>query len=169
MTIDEIIKFVNGEYVTAIGIIASILSLIISFFVLINVRRIRRSYLFRARVPELIEKLSNTASSISEQLNYFDGMTVNISKTLGDAEVNLKSLKSKVKGELNKDVKLLLSQIDSLNSMDTSFFKSLKKLFGKESSVNNENYKIKIQKIYVSLYKITEKSKNILDDYQWGN
>jgi len=71
--IHSILKFILDKttlkWMTIIGTIASILSLIISGFVYLSVKKIRRFYLLNARVPELLENLSEHASKLSDCLN----------------------------------------------------------------------------------------------------
>lgn len=50
-------KALRSETFAIAGTISSIISLILTFYVFLDVRQIRNYYLFSARVPELIKKL----------------------------------------------------------------------------------------------------------------
>src|SRR5215208_3669499 len=78
--------------------VLSILGFVLTVVVYVNVRKIKRGYLFVARVPELIEKLRiNAAELVPLQLTFKDS-TEQVQLTLGEAEGLLESIRSKVDG-----------------------------------------------------------------------
>ena len=101
MTLSDFITILNEDYFSAAGVLSSIAGFLLSVFVLLAVRKIKKFYIFTARVPLVNEKLVDIASSISDHLNSFDGYTTKTFKILADAEINLKSLSRKVDGPLS--------------------------------------------------------------------
>jgi len=92
----------------------SILSLLISVYVMINLNKIRKHYEFKARMPEIVAQLD----AFSKDLNSF---TVNIGSnrneiilTIKKLEYTLKSLKKKSNREKIKSIKTLLRRTKRL-------------------------------------------------------
>ena len=65
MTFNELITTMNGNSISALGTISSIAGFILSVFVLLAVRKIKKFYIFTARVPQVNDKIAEIASSIS--------------------------------------------------------------------------------------------------------
>src|SRR6266852_8606829 len=105
-------NLLNRETFYIIGNVFSILSFILSIFVLWNIRKLRNAYRLRARGPSLIRDLSKAASNLSKFMNDFDEFIPQISQELGKVGVKLKSLKRKLTGDPKKSVKYLLLYID---------------------------------------------------------
>jgi len=164
--IDDIANVINGDYITAIGVVSSISSLIISVFVLLAVKKIRRFYAFTARVPEINKKLVETASAISDSLNVFNGFTTGLCTLLGDAEVNLISLSKKTDGDLKRKVDLLVKEITAIDS--PSWLTKVKRYVDSETPKPEfDSQKQALQRIYVALYKITGECREIYEDARW--
>ena len=156
MTLSDFITILNEDYFSAVGVLSSIAGFLLSVFVLLAVRKIKKFYIFTARVPLVNEKLVDIASSISDHLNSFDGYTTKTFKILADAEINLKSLSRKVDGPLRKQVKNLVNEISSINASRHPVIQSIIDLLTFSNSQNGESEKEFLERIYVSLYKITK-------------
>lgn len=165
MNVEEIANIINGKYITALGVISSIASLIISVFVLLTVKKIKRFYAFTARAPEINQKLIEIASAISDNLNSFNGFTTGLYTLLGDAEVNLKSISRKTDGPLKKKINLLIKLISSIDSRPNWSTRILG--FFKNTNNDIDSQKDILQNIYVSLYKITAECTEIYEDSRW--
>ena len=152
--IHSILKFILDKttlkWMTIIGTIASILGLIISGFVYLSVKKIRRFYLLNARVPELLENLSEHASKLSDCLNSYSGRTNKIEMIIVDIEVSLNALRKKVQ----KNIK---GQIDELMSL-------IKRIW--ENNDLDEQKK-KLEKIHVNIYRIRKELQSLLEDSRW--
>jgi hypothetical protein len=90
------------------GDIASIVSLALTLLVYFNVRKLRRAYLFTARVPELIEELSAKASDLLRLHGSGSQSKSQIQVVMAEADVLLRSLKSKVGGSSRSAVNAAL-------------------------------------------------------------
>jgi hypothetical protein len=88
--------------------IASVVSLALTLLVYFNVRKLRRAYLFTARVPELTEELSGKASEIARLHRTSAESKSQIQVLLAESDVLLRSLKSKVSGSSRTAVKAVL-------------------------------------------------------------
>lgn len=123
--------------------------------------------MFTARVPEINKKLVDIASTISDNLNSFNGFTAGLYTLLGDAEVNLKSLSKKTDGDLKKKINVLLKEITSIDSQP-NWITRLKRYINSEPGTDNiDSRKNVLLKIYVSLYTITAECSEIYEDSKW--
>jgi predicted nucleic acid-binding Zn-ribbon protein len=136
----------NDFYVNS-GSIASIASLLITIFIFLTIRKVKRFYIFTARVPELITELEELASRISDSLNDYESNKDRIEKDLGSAENRLNHLKYKINSRPAR--KSILSLI-----------KSMKKL-----KPNGDTEKIRA--IHIRLYKIVDEIKELQKDFKW--
>ena len=99
-----------------LGNAASIVALFLTFLIFINMRKIKRFYVFTARVPELLEKLANHASKISAYQKDFSSSTREIKLLLAETEILLKSIKSKVgTRQIKSSVKRVLKIVTQYN------------------------------------------------------
>ena len=94
-----------------IGNAASIIALLLTFMIFINLKNIKRFYIFTARVPELLEKLGKCAGKISSYQKDFSNSSREVDLKLGEAEIVLKSLKSKVIRPTKSSVKRVLKVV----------------------------------------------------------
>ena len=155
----------NDIFIT-ISSLASIFSLIITILVYKNLGKIRKQYMFTARIPEINQKLSETVLSISEQLNIFDGFTTTIYKLLAEAEINLKSMSRKSSGSLKKETDFLISDIKNIVKRRSFLDKVTFDVFRK--SINDKYSQKKIlQGIYVVLYKVVSECNENIKDSKW--
>jgi hypothetical protein len=162
--INELYK---NELITVLGTFASVLSFFMTLYVIITISRIRRFYIFIARVPEINDRLIKFASEISSQLNSFTGINTTIVKLLADVEVDLASMSRKVDGPLKKRIKLVVEEIDLMDGRKTinkkiiNFFES-----NKSNNILNTPEK-SLQNIYFSLYKLTKECAERYEDARW--
>lgn len=105
-----------SDWLSIIGSIASFLGLILTLWVAFAVRDIKKRFSFKARVPNLVRQLKGHSSKISESLNDFPKFKEIIREELVKAEVVLKSLRGKVKGDPKKSVSELIKTVKQYNS-----------------------------------------------------
>ena len=160
----------NGEDYTSVletlniaGSTASLFSLLLTALIYIGIRKIRRFYIYIARVPELNEKLENSATEMSEHLDQFKGNSTKTHEILMKAEVSLKSLSLKINNnEIKSKIKDTLDEISSLE------FK--KGFFGKkEKNLSTEDQKKALESIYLGLRKITFQCRENYEQSRWEN
>ena len=96
---------------TEFGSWASILSLALTLWILIAVRKLRSQYVFKGTVPKLVEKLSTHSSQISSYLNDYKGSKSQIDLEIARTEVVLQSLKRQLPRRHRKPVNSLLRSI----------------------------------------------------------
>lgn len=92
--------------------IASVVSLALTLLVYFNIRKLRRVYLFTARVPELTEELSGKASALALLRLTTAESKSDIQLLMAEAEVTLRYLRSKVAGSSKLAVKAVLRAIN---------------------------------------------------------
>lgn len=167
MTAKDFMDIINGDYITALGTISSIAGLILSVFVLSAIKKIKKFYIFIARVPHDNEKLREIASSISSHLNNFDGYSKKTYEILANAEVALKSLGRKVDGPLKKQVSILVKDINSINKKQHPLMKKTFGILISGGRQPDQSEKDFLEEIYVSLYKITKECSARYEDARW--
>ena len=129
--------------------VSSILGLLITVWILLNLHGIRKDFLFRARIPQLIRKLKEHSSRLNKHLQDFSGSGQMIDLELGKCRANLRSLRSKLPRNSKRSVKKLEKQIQ------------------KNTPTKSESSKDKIWEIYTDLNSLIEEMKNLEQDKQW--
>jgi hypothetical protein len=108
--------FTNSE----IGSFASIIGLLLTLFVFLSVRDIRRRVLFKLRAPEAIRELTERATNLSNAMQDFSNSLPLIEEQLALANETLKNVRSKVSGDAKKTVKAAMRSIEEFRSIPTS-------------------------------------------------
>lgn len=167
MIFEAITTFLTSKETTAFATVVTILSFLMTLYVMFAINKIRKFYIFNARVPEIIERLTDIASKISNQLNSFNGIDRPLYEILVNAEVELLSLTRKVDGSLKKQAISLVTEIRNLNGRD-----NWKDRVNALLLINNNRNTIitpekSIQNIYLSLYKLTAECKSRYEDARW--
>lgn len=156
----------SGKTITAIACASSIASLLLTFVVFLGVRKIRKFYIFTARVPELNQRLSDIASKISSQLNGNSLESTVVTETMADAEVTLKSLSRKVGNPLKPQAKKIIKEIRLLDKREgilAVLFSSRDN--GQQNTANSREERLR--RIYIALYKLNAECKEIYEDARW--
>jgi|ERR1700686_239312 len=137
--------------VWTLGSLASILSLMLTAFVLFELRRIKSFYLFKARVPDLVGRLSQHSSNLSNYLGDFDNSLPQIVKELAISEAVMTSLTKKLGGDPRKSVQALL---ESTHRFRTRY-----------TNINHlQREKESLRGIYVDMAKVVEDLKQLEED-----
>jgi hypothetical protein len=100
----------------AIANAASIAGFLLTVWVFWDVRNLRNFYLFKARVPELQERLSTLASSISSSLSSGDVATVALDEVLAELEILMRSLRQKTQSHSKSAAKRILKMLKAYPS-----------------------------------------------------
>lgn len=142
-----LLNIFSSDLFFIVGNIASIVSLILTFYVFLDVRRIKSYYIFAGRVPVLIETLEQHGARIFDYLDKGKHSLLEIEMELANTEVVLESLKDKLDGEAKKSVELLLQNL------------------------KNYDYKRKDRKalrmIYLDMSKVIGRIRQIQEDRKW--
>jgi len=96
-----------------IGNTTSVLSLGITIWVAISIRKIKKSYLNQARVPELVEKLNTYNSELNTALNDFESSRYETGVQIRMICETLISLKPKLSN--SKPINLLIKRIKKID------------------------------------------------------
>jgi hypothetical protein len=130
-----------------IGSAASLVSLVLTVWVALAIRRLRASYLFSARAPELAKHLRVHASHLANYLNDFDSFTDKIHAELAAAEVTAYSLARKMDWRNRRRVKQLGKAIKHVG--------------------HNELSEANLRVIYLQMIKVNEHVKDLQADLKW--
>lgn len=106
-----LLELFSSDLFFILGNMASIISLILTFYVFLDVRRIKSYYLFVGRVPKLIKQLQQDASNLLSHWDNFEESTLEIRQELAQSEVVLESLKTKLEGDTKKAVEQLIGDV----------------------------------------------------------
>ena len=165
MSSNELVNILVTKEATALGTLASIVSLAMTVYVLLGIRKIKRFYSFNALIPQALNRLDEISRDISSRLNSFEGITVGITQCLIDAEISLTSLKSMIDGDLKNEIKSAISEIRILVNR-TSILEQLgSKLFTKHHE--NQTPEYALRNIYLSLYRIEKQCRAKYDEARW--
>ncbi len=131
-----------------IGTVASIISLAVSIFVLIEVRNIRNAFKLKVRGPVIIKELVRYSSNLSGYLDEFEDSLPQIADELGKARAKLKYLKKSLSSGPKTSVKRLLKSIEKC-----------------EITVDNKDG---IRRVYVEMNQVLEEVKDYQKDIRLG-
>lgn len=87
-----------------IGSISSIIGLVVTVFLFLEARKIRNSFLRRARLPEVNRELSKSASQLSDRLKKWNDDKTPSIETFSTIKALLENIKSKLPPEEKKKV-----------------------------------------------------------------
>jgi hypothetical protein len=99
------------------GSLASLIGLLVTFWVAMSVRRIKSFYIVTARVPELARRLKQHSSALATYLNDFEAFKDKIREELVVTEVTVNSLRRKVSGQTKRTVKVLWKEMRRANGL----------------------------------------------------
>src|SRR3982751_710999 len=91
--------FFNRDLLSIASDVLSIISFVLTIFVLYDTRNIRSLYKFKARGPALIKDLGKYASNLTGYLNQYEDFIQQIAEDLGRSRAKLKSLERKLSGQ----------------------------------------------------------------------
>ena len=94
-----------------IGSISSILGLIVTIFLFVEARKIRNSFLRRARLPEINRELAKATSNVSDQLKNWGEDKTPALEAFSNVKALLENIKPKLPSEEKNKVKDYLSRL----------------------------------------------------------
>ena len=98
-----------------IGSYASVISLLLTAYIALSLRKIKNTYIFRVRAPQFSKGLTEHASILIELGNDFDSSKQEIGVELAKADVKLRYVEGRMRGESRKAVKELRNLIREYN------------------------------------------------------
>jgi hypothetical protein len=125
--------------------------LVITVWVLVDLHRIKRTFLFQARFPELKNRIRSHSATFTRHLNRWPD-------TLPDIEIEMRKCCATLENLLQKVGR---DHQDNLNVL-------LKSIRRYQSSLQpNEESKKNIRGIYLDLVHVEEELKNLNEDSKW--
>lgn len=94
-----------------IGSISSILGLVITVFLFVEARKIRNSFLRRARLPEINKELNKVTSNVSNHLKNWDADKKPALEAFSNVKALLENIKPKLPAEEKRKVGDYLNQL----------------------------------------------------------
>jgi hypothetical protein len=140
-------SWIEGPTFAGIAGLASVTSLTLTIWVVLGVRRLKASYLFSARAPEIAKQLRAHAANLASYLNDFEAFKGKIQEELAAAEVTSFSLARKIEWRHRGAVKDLGKAIKRMN----------------RTQVSEEQ----LRTVYLQLIKVNEHVKDLQADLKW--
>lgn len=94
-----------------IGSISSILGLLVTIFLFIEARKIRNSFLRRARLPEISKELNKVTSNVSNHLKNWDADKTPALEAFSNVKALLENIKPKLPVEEKRKVGAYLERL----------------------------------------------------------
>ena len=138
----------------------SILGLMVSLFVLYNLKGIRRNFQFKARTPEIINELTDFSKELNSYTDNVDACKNEIIILSKKLEYTLRSLRKKANKELVKNIDQIISRISKLKRGGP-----LVKIFSKSS---NWSFKDETWELYSDIQGILQGLKEVVKDSHWS-
>lgn len=140
-------EFIQNTSLSDAGNVASIIGFLLTVVVFFNLRSIKRFYVFKARAPELLERLIEQSSKIALYQNDFSNSFQEIDVEVARVEITLKSLKQKLRGSVKASTGRVLKQLEKYN----------------KQSKSSEN----LWHLYVDLQKLIAEVRELQSDLKW--
>lgn len=118
-------ELLTSELFNIIVDVLSVFGFVITIFILIEIRKIKKHYVFLGRVPDLVKLLKRHQSNIVEYMNDIDGFLPQILEELTRTEVVLNSLKNKVDNPARESIKNLVKLINIYSPGDEDSLRSI--------------------------------------------
>ena len=131
------------------GSICSILGLVLTIFILGNLRGVRRHFLFQARFPSLKKKMAEHRKNLSQLLNTYETSKQQIQIELQKCRANLNSLKPKLNRSSRNGVNKIIKQIKSAYRPYSHLSES------------------QVREIYLNLIFLEQELENLKQDIKW--
>lgn len=94
-----------------IGSISSMIGLVVTIFLFMEARKIRNSFLRRARLPEINRELAKVTSKVSDQLKNWDADKTPALETFSNIKALLENIKPKLPSEEGRKVSDYLNRL----------------------------------------------------------
>lgn len=108
------------KYLAEVGSISSVISLGVSIYVALSLRKIRNTYIFRARAPQFVRALKNHASTLIQYGSDIDNSRREIEVELTKIDVRARTMQSRMRGESRRAAKRLRMVIKAYEVDPTS-------------------------------------------------
>lgn len=132
-----------------VGNLSSIVGLGITFWILLKVRKIQRSYLLRARLPALGRKLGRHRSSLAGLLDGYPESAREVQTELKKCRATLRSLRPMLGAALRADLSRIERRIAQICGL---------------SETERENL---IWELYGDVGGLEEDVRNLMEDIKW--
>ncbi len=145
------------SWVTDIASIASIIGLLITIWVLMETKNIRKSFLTKARIPDAIKELESLATNLSKTIPEWETNKQDTLIEIGKCSSILKNIEPKLTASIKKDVTTTLEEFQRKKSI---------KNFWKIKSISELSLD-EIWNLYTQLQFVIEGLKQKKHDMRW--
>jgi hypothetical protein len=104
-----------GEAINWIGSLASIASLILTFWIFWQIRKLKKFYIFINRAPQLLVSIQKQEKSLSKFMEDFDNSLTSIKLELGSLRGNLSSLQIVVNKPMSRSIQGVILLVEQYN------------------------------------------------------
>jgi len=138
-----------ADILTVLGNVCSVVGFLLTLLVLLKLRRIYRSFLFQARLPDLRKKIKGHRSALARLLNNFADAGAEIAAEIQKCHANLQNLRTKLGRRQAASVTALLKQTAD---------------FGLSSVAPSKE---EVRRVYLALVLLEEELENLSEDIKW--
>lgn len=142
------------QWLTDIGSVSSVIGLFVTIFLFIEARKIRNSFLRRARLPTVTRELSKITSQISKSLKNWDQDKSLALEKFAKVKGLISNIKKKLPSEEQKQINEFLSKLQP-----TKYF-----IF--QSSISDINLDM-AWNLYTDLNTVVTTLEQLIEDSKW--
>jgi hypothetical protein len=144
-------------WITDIASFASIIGLWITIWVLRETKKIKLSFLAKARLPEVVTDLIQISSKLAQTIPDWDTSKHEILIEISRCKSILKNIKPKLNTDLQEDISKLIVQLDEKRTIYTFWRKKYISEYKKDD----------VWKIYTEIQSIIESLNQMKSDLRW--
>ena len=104
-----------AEWSSIVGLVVSFAGICITLWVAREISRVRRAYLRRVRIPELLDRFSEIVSELADSLNNFDAQKNGAQKNISQLSEAAKAIVGKLEKSERTAVAGLIDKIADFN------------------------------------------------------
>ena len=145
------------NWVNDIASLSSIVGLIVTGFLLYEAKKLRDSFLMKARLPDIITTLKSIATNLSSIINSYDQSKGDILTDLGRCRSILVNVKPKVSANIKKDIDDLIQKIRKEKNF----------VLFKMSNISSDYTEDELWNIYTDIQTVIEGLDQHKQDLRW--
>jgi hypothetical protein len=104
-----------AEWSSIAGLIVSLIGIVVTLWVAREISKVRRAYIRRVRIPELLERFSEIVSELADYLNNFDAQINGAQKSISQLTETAKAISSKLEKKERSAILVLINQLAEID------------------------------------------------------
>lgn len=104
-----------AEWSSIAGLIVSLIGILVTLWVAREISKVRRAYIRRVRLPELLERFSELVSELADCLNNFDAQVNAAQKSISQLTETARAISSKLEKKERSAISVLINELSGIN------------------------------------------------------